>query len=636
MPFDKPPSLEDDMRLSLVHSEIIEFVMTHKLRTFGLYPLLNFIPLLLQKPTLLVVFKARPHVGIASTAWAHTMRAPHGRSKTHVSKSLSDKLDRQIAALLADESTYSRWLVQFDSVKHRDGRSSDIYALGALHLSIAYRTATGSPSEQALDPDATQANFLSRQDFMRLQALVARIHAYQEPPTTPNMPGDRTHLRHIARYWEEARDRGGIDELFTAQSGRVWADPGEAAKAAGSEFDLPTLLAPVFSEIEAIYRDLRGGRPGSFDSFSSSTEAGAPLLWSRHRESLARGDGWRPPTIAFYLQVRAPPIGPEMKPRGFRIVPVATQSMCLDEAAVILEYIKRSKNKRQAKRKTLEFLTSLGVADPAETMLETTEALSKVLLEATSLKHFLGAVEVFNTNTYPAFLSGISTFTKAQPCSRADRFAYGPDFLREPNNIDTAFIKPTLVSGFPYIAIVTKTRSGIDPEDQSEFHTFHYNYIFQTGIIRRWISRRIRSAVETAYLNQVSSVFTKTLLSKTEVIIFEDAKDRRVKWKYRPEQNSLWIDEINNRLELVGQAFPYAIIQIHHISLKEWSESPSKTTFELFGHYFECRFTRNNYYFRKLIDNDPGFMRESKVMDAVDRALKQAKTVWSQRIGHLE
>lgn len=646
----------EDSRVTLIHSEMMEFVMTHKQKSFGLYPMLNLIALLIQKPLLLVVFRNKPHPGIDPADWTHSLRAPAGGTELRTrlnqgptAQTRSQRLDAYVNSLLADEGTYDDWLVEFQPAARRtstDKPPYNIWALGVLYLDIKHKEDTQGQGKKkieygnCIDPDNTQARLLAKADLALVRQLRDSLWGFTTEPEawSENQAPDRSHYRHVARYWQDTRD--GTDKDRQAGKAiffdRTTAAPnGEIAGISAKE--LRQLLKPVFREIDAIYRDLRGGVPGEFQGFSSRSEAGAPLIWSRHREAQARAkDDWRPPTIGFYMQVRAPGLNPKAK-SGYRIIPIATRSMCLDEAAILLQ---RIKNSPAQKAGVLQFLADLGIsekkiADNHDNWLSDKAKLAEVMAEATSLDAYLKGHHQ-HSNTYPAFLSGISTFTNAKPSGKCDRFAYGPEFLEEEGKLDTVFVKPTLVSGFPYISFTTKTRSNISLTDREadqpvSFDTFYYNFIFQAGIVRRWISRRLRSAVEDAYLQAIQEAFAEELQDRCEVVIADGS------WGVRPSID--WISKINKRLDKVSQAFPYALIQISSEGEATSSEldAQEKTMerFFLFGQKFKCERLRNNYYGRKLIDDDKSFMKKEKVYRSIKSAISSAEERWSIMVGKI-
>ncbi len=620
-----------DQRVTLIHAAMHEFVISRKARAYGLYSLLNLTVLLIQKPVLLVVFKKRPEeAGRTSlktdqdSDWLHTLRYP---------SELKKKFDSEIAERLGRPDTFGEWIIPLPKASRLDSPKVDrMYALGVFYLNLGYghderysRDNRYKNAGDRLDPAKTYLEYLNRSDREQISRLYASIAQHQT--RSSHGQKDFSHLRHIARYWVFAREDPKL--LFPKQKPQFES----RVKDIGTE-ELAKILEPLLNEIDAMYTEMRGGKPGKFD-LQTEDESSAPILWSRHRESLASGHGIRPPTIAFFLHLRAPVIpgdnANEDVEHGYRIVPVATPAICLDLAAVLLDYVEqRAKKglraKNAAEREVLGYLAQLGIKKPSSEMMETTNILASAIHEAMKIERFLGQ-QFFHSMTYPAFSSGISTFAPAKACSRCDRVAYGPDFLEEDGGQDTAFVKPTLVSGFPLVSFVTKTRTDIANRTSSDFETFYYNYVFQVGVIRRRASRRIRQAVQQAYLDAIGDALWAELNASFDRF---DSVDEGKTVDVLLTRG--WIERLNRRLDEIAQAMPYAMVQIHRIGTEENIGVSASNLFVIFDTALVINLSENKYYGRKLIENDSDYLKEDRVVRALTRALDSVRQEWAEMV----
>jgi hypothetical protein len=589
-----------DQRVPLIHDAMHSFVVTQvKRRSYALYPLLNLIVLLVQKPLLLVIFKKElgkvSHVPGEDCGWVHSLRYP---------LRLKNKLDARIGEHLADLSnTRERWIIDLSTPRESAAAIDDMYAVGLFYLDLKHKPGKAddplpSRAGDILDADSTDISFLIPGDMRLVVDLFASLRAYE---STSNEDGF-SHLRHVAHYWCVTREKAG--SLFD----RPHDDASRIVKAIEVD-DLERILKPVLDEIDAIYQELRGGTPGDFSD--ASVTGGASILWSRNRDSLKRRTGIRPPTLALYMQLRVPFIeagGGYQPEKGYRIVPIVTEAICKDLAAVLIDYVKNGGSTEAA----LAYLTEMGMANARPELFASSDRLASAMSSAMSIRSFLGR-QYFHSMTYPAFSSGISMFVEARAHSRADLVSYGPTFLKE-RDCDTAFIKPTLISGFPFVTFMTKTRARIGHGDAQDFDTFYYNHTFQMGILRRWMSKRIRTATESAFVEEIVRL-TRTALTRHWFLSLH-------KGTYRLNFAEEWVADLNGELDRLAQALPYARVQVTRAVANARSEQPCGN-FKGTGQCFEVLtkpvyfwFGRNDYYHRKLIDDDLAFVRPQRIQAA--------------------
>ena len=560
------------------------------------------------------------------------------------------RFDAEIGKRLLNPEQHppSEWIIDLPDVP-RQGPLSGVdrlYSLGILYLKTVFDDDRRYPNDprcqmsgQALNLEKSNLEELNPADFAMVGRLVQSVSQYVSVDAFGEP--DCSHLRHIARWWVYTRD----DIDFFPQRDD---DSEEIPQGVGID-DLCDTLKPLLDEIDSIYQELRGGQPGHFDKTTGAPEyCSAPLLWSRHRESKARKTGDRPPTIALFLHVRAPitRVGNEEGPLeyGYRILPIVTESIAKDLAAVILDYKKyKTKNGRgeEATQDIFTYLEELGVANPNRLQIENVEILSSTILDATQPRTFLGK-QFYHSSSYPAFSSGISTFVKAQACSRCDLIAYGPEFLKEPGGFDTAFIKPTLVSGFPFISFVTKTRAdidnstpkledggvkarGVESSAHSLFDAFYYNYTFQTGVIRRRLSTRVRRAVLDTYLKGLAEAFSAELTESAQSL-FQDSDTAQGTYKVSIKPG--WLSRVNSRFDRLAQQLPYAKVVLISLDQYKKNDGSDGTFLEIFQSHYFVRLKQNKYYDRKLIINDGIYLKADRIATTLEKAAREKTREW--------
>jgi hypothetical protein len=257
--------------------------------------------------------------------------------------------------------------------------------------------------------------------------------------------------------------------------------------------------------------------------------------------------------------------------------------------------------------------------------------LASMMAEAMKIESFLRR-RFYHSMTYLSFSSGLAVFADAHPCSRCDRFAYGPDFLAEPDGHDTAFVKATMISGFPFLAFVTKTRAHVRRTDEpARFDSFYYNYTFQMGVIRRWASRRIRIAMAQSYYQEIGRAVEGVLWTHSRPVAGGN--------RYGVSINPVAFDELNDALARVAKAIPFAQVHVE----QSWSTArtrqlkampqagcdPDLQSFWVFNLKFYFWFEPNNYYTRKFINSDWRFLKRRSVQRAIQDAVTRLKSRWS-------
>jgi len=631
-------TLLDLQRETIIREAIIEFTLTRNVKAYGLYSILNLIVLLLQKPVALVVFsesvvKSRQQnaESLGTLPWVHSLRSFSG---------LSDKCDEDIRKRLADPKQDFDWIIEIGDKSADEIKQQQCgITLGILYLDLRFTETETSQSANLrgagarVDIQETKLRLLNPRDMNRVRRVFHSIASYSTSRQNGEM--DFPQLRHLCRYWKQAC---GEVSLFPNVSAGI--------KEAQAGFDIGSLmpvLDPLIEEVDNFYMRIRGGRPGEFTEHPEELSS-APLLWARDREARENQQGRRPPTIAFYLHLKAPhsldESGQELPEAGYRIVPIVTKGIALDLAATVLDYLQNSSASGRAKESEHEvraYLEQLGVSDWSSRQLTNLEDLANGILEATAIENFVGR-QAYHSFTYPAFASGISMFTPAFAASRCDRVAYGPDFLQEPRGRDVAFVKPTNVSGFCLVAFVTKTRADIswdtetsadiswdgsagDAEQtgRAEFDTFYYNYMFQVGVIRRRLSSYIRSAMHRTYLIAVEEIVALHL-DKARVRLTSKGGN-----EYMAHLNKNWLTETNRGLERICQALPFALTR-----LTEHDVSQADAQVNVFGREFGIELRANPFFGRKLIvANDRDYLKPEPVAKAIGRAIEDRARAWT-------
>lgn len=607
-----------DQKITLVHAAIMEFLVTRRPSVYGLYPILNLIALYIQKPVLLVVFKRslikEKLVDGLTVDWVHSLPYP---------LSIKKQFDSTINELLnkASKKDLGKWVIDFSQIETDfSGICDDIPSLGILYFHQVFEDeSTSTLDKRRKDAGSflskeSKLDFLDERDIEEVIDLFSSIVNYRSSEKK-----DQIHLRYLADYWSQV---GGQEEsLFqrAADDKKNKMETGNVLEKTSIE-QIVEILKPVLKEVDAIYREVRGGEPGLFDE-KLPDDAGAPMLWARHRESMEAGRGVRPPTIAFFLQLRAPSADSVVKDHpehGYRIVPVVTKSMCMDTAGMLLDHISRKGDVESVR----EYLRQLEI-DPDEVNLNSVPELADSIYAAMRVENFL-KWQYFHSVTYTAFSSGISTFTQAKAASKCDRIAYGTDFFAE-NGADTAFLKTSLVSGFPFITFMTKTRVKIGKEDEAAFSPFYFTYNFHTGIVWRWASRRIRRSMERAYTDGAGRALEEALIQSSGKV----RKDSRSQFGFHVIILKNWHIALNVQLDRLAQAMPFAKICV---SLEE--ESTDSEYFEFLGYKIYFRLERNKYYNRKLIDNDLLYIKPHKIKNSFEIAIGRAEDIWRAKLGN--
>ncbi|MEQ8694281.1 MAG: hypothetical protein RIC85_03015 [Gammaproteobacteria bacterium] len=620
-------------QVTLIHAALHEFILSRPVAAYGLYPVLNLIMLLIQKPILLVVFDQPIDEadGIRRNTkegfgWLHTFRYP---------KAIREKFNREIEKRLPFSAEDSNWLIklpgQEDSLGGRDPQK--MYGLGVFYIQLEQinahrRESSLSMVEPRLRADSIFLEPLNDEDFGRLTALFSSLRNISPQKKNPN----HTHLRHLSKYWSFARD--GVD-LFPPREKK-----NTVPKVTVTVEEALQILSPVLQEIDLIYRELRGGKAGNFD-ITPDTESAAPLLWARHQEALAAGQGIRPPTLAFFLHLRTPAKSAGSERSGYRIVPIATDSICQDLAEVICDFWRRAARKNQSDRKKARadieaYLTKLEVPNSTTVSLTDNRKLAQSIAEAVKIETFLDD-RLYDSMTYPAFSSGISMFAPAAPASRCDFVAYGPNFLSEGEH-DTAYIKPTLVAGFPFISVVTKTRGDPSNSGSVDFDHFYYNYVFHCGVIRRRVSKRVRQALHRTYLQNITRALRDEAIAskrRFEPVYEAGAPADAAPLGMRVVFKRGFLERVKAKFDKIAQILPYALIEIGPILAP-----PDNSKYEagrgavsMFGGTFWFRLMRNRYYDRKMIINESYFLKEHQVQEALVRGEKAAEEHWREADG---
>ena len=616
------PTKFSDQRIALIHTAIQEFTVTRPPESYGLYPILNLLILLVQKPLLLVVFK-KPLIKVKprfttsdDCGWVHSMPYP---------LMLKEKFDDHICGLLRNvEESRHEWIVDLPEADCEwNGTWDGMHALGLLYMNLVYGPDNRSKVKRDNRPTKagnglskeTNLQFLNEADLNLVKGLFHSITHHESPEGSGRFPD----LHNIDHYWQLTRSMKGslFDVPQEEQNPNVTTLAPE---------ELTESLKPLFQEIDSIYRELRGGTPGNLD-LDTRAKGGTSLLWARHRESKEKGNGPRPLTIAFYIQVRAPVItnsqDKDAEPeQGYRIIPVVTKSMCEDIAAILIEHRKSRDNAPDV----LAYLEQLGMDDPDDSLLDDPGRLAGRIFNTLKAETFL-QWQYYHSMTYPAFASGTSMFSWVRPCSRCDRIACGPDFLKEEGGQDAVFMKPILISGFPYLTVLTRTRAPIGKDGPPTFSTFYFNYLFHIGIIRRWISRRLRGAMMNTYLQALEEVVLDTF-KKGSVV--PDEKERT----YAVEIEEDWFDELDNGMDRVAQTMPYAKVKIT-LNAKEASKhirskDLDNNMFSILNQDIFFWMERNEYFHRKLIDNDLAYINNRKIKKTFEGAVNQLNDDWSR------
>ena len=644
---------------ALVHSSLHEFVMSHRPGDTGLYPLLNHIILTVQRPVLLVVFK-RPVAEVIKNpnlrnGWVHSFPYPN---------TLREKLDKEIERRLKmPKASRALWIfevegIECDRIRPENNLTAEMYGIGILYLHIGFRKeGSAGLAFGASQRDEPLLEPLQKSDRRFVSGLFESIQKHE----ANSIPSYKLHFHHISHYWVHARDSEkrsvkrsvfDIDHKVSKDSTTDLID----------ENDVQRFLRPVFQEIDAIYRELRGGEPGKYEAydkeikqmrrFNTRTEAGVSMLFSRHREAQSSEEGGiRSPTIAFFLKLRLP-----MKNRrkgtkeGFRIVPIVTRAMAQDLAAVLVDYRNRQlvKNSERTNGRKLNekfdkefrnYLLQMNAEVPPEKYTDD-EAISERIFEGLQVTNFLKD-QAHHSITFPAFSSGLMTFLPAKSCSIVDRYAIGPStFLLDEK--DAAFIKPIFVSGSAVAAVMTKSRTDLSRGKKQNFDACYYNYSFYRAVIGRLLSRRIRRAMSEAYLRDVSSVvFDKLTTEGYGLELKVDQKGKKTVFF----DDSMWSESVNVSLRQLAQVFPFAKIILTFNDEEAFAGSA-----EMGGFRFDLQnlgairsgepvpdvpnlffyIANNDYYSRKLVAADERFLGLRAVKSTLINALGAARHYWRQ------
>ena len=617
-----------DQRVTFIHQALHEFVLTRTPSQTGLYPLLSLLVLLIQKPLLLVLF-TKPlrdvdPVHSDECGWVHSLRFP---------ESLKSAFDQRIAELLLDrEDTGKAWI--FDPMKevpekerHELKEAENIHAVGVFYLNINSGPRSSPQVDDKREPGAGQGltikstiETLCSADQKLIRALFSSIANHTHKDRRP-------HLHDIVNFSQQAVAACGA--LFSRSSEVQEHSPQYPGRDIQdlTPVQLATMLQPIEKEIDQIYRDLRGGEADiTDDDFDPSKDAGAKLLWSRYRQAKKAGHGIRPPTIAFYMQVRSPlleNVSNERPERGYRIVPIVTRTIARDLAFTLKDNLGRT----QTADDVLNYLREIGVPEPTLDLVLEVDKLAEAIYKASSIESYLSE-QYYHSFTYLAFSSGIATFTPAMPASRCDRVAYGPDFLAEIDDVqnerDTAFTKVVTISGFPFIGIVTKTRASIERKAKPEFGPYYFNIQFHLGIIRRWVSRRLRSSVERAYITRVeASIIAGLTPPGMKIRTVNAGANEKV---YLPQD---WCERLNRMLDEAAQAMPYARIKLAFKGAKmDIPEHYQEIVLKDLTIFFWRE--RNSYFSRKLIDSDLNYLKAYKLEQCMKSALTAVEVLWSK------
>ena len=561
--FDDPKD-QRKIRIALIHSAIMEFITTNAPDRGQIFPILNRILLLVQKPLVFVLFRGDGKRN-------HTILFP---------AALRVKVNEFIDRNLTDSEG---WIIPI----------GDSHQLGVLHVGFEFiRPFEDTRADRVgrIDTKRTSVSKLSHEDFNLISELFDSLNSQSD-----QMRG--FFLREWIAFEDVAAEQA--PEYLT----RVL--PQKSLKPE----DVEVVLRPIWREVDLLYREFRGGQPGDFSA--NSPPPGAPVLWRRRFQNADGGP--RPPTIAFYAKLRSP--------NGyFSTVPIITRAQCDDEAAMLFYY------GQERRDDILEYLHQLNISkkDAREALAkalvkDSWKPLSDVILAACGMASMLARSEKSRrySSTYPAFQSGISTFVDAKANTIRDRFCYGPDFLAEQNRgeptNDTAFHKPTMVAGYPLFVCTTKTRTGCGLEDIVDFDSFYYNYSFQMGVVTKRLSRRLRRVCENTYLDQVAAIWRHALVewaSTSPNCIGEIASRLKLANNpqaeladdydsFRPTGVNEMIASLNLDFERLASILPYGKVKIGWHGFDE----PTQNSVKAFDVWFNFWIFRNEYFEpRTLID----------------------------------
>ncbi len=622
-------------KIPLAHNAIQEFVMTRTPKHNGIYPILNLIVLLIQKPVLLVVFtepiaqikKDLSNKKSKSRGWVHSLQ-------TH--KRLKSRFDEIIAKQLSDDKKDDDWLIKIP-VSDENDELTEKELLGIFYLHAEYISEDNEDNlnpSVSLDIEETDISSLSRLDLKLIRSLILSITQHSS-----ERQNHALHLNHLVNYWE-------------TKSTSYWPSEGKGIpKQFGTKQKVPDVditidnveanLAPIIQEVEYTYRELRGGEPGDY-SLKTRDDAGAPLIWSRQRELKRKLDAKipvinipSPPTIAFFMQVRMPSKSLNKNQQSYKIVPIVPPSQCKDIAAALIIGIENNED-YDAEKHAIEYLDQIGVTG-SKTLVEShsIDDIANAMHEALNIKKFLKE-KGEHSITYPTFISGLATFLESRPCSRTDRVLFGSNALNEQkekdDEPDMCFIKPTSISGFPFVALATKTSTKNGKNDTVPFDQWYYNYTFHLGIIRRWVSRRLRFASEKSYLDAITRE-TKESLKEHAKRIDIDSKH------YEIVVNEIWYDDVSARFKAITQTLPFALVRVElnmavakraqEQSLEGYDFIPDSQSFMISDLVFYFTVQQNPYFSRKLVKNDRYFIKPHKIKRAIQEGYNQANHHWS-------
>lgn len=629
---------------NLVHSALYEWVTTRSPRNYGVNPLLNLLTLYIQKPLLFVYFN-RPVGRIESIrsddcGWYHSFQYP---------QYLRECLDYQVRCLLSTPAKNGDWIVEPPLWGGRVA-SEEFAQFGVLRLQLKYKD---SPMGGGLAISTTSiAEPLSADDFAKVKFLFDDISSFDSWKGS-----QKAHARHLTKYIYQGLKIG--NSPFHPPIGGAYGSDKHSKRLPLSTQTVSGIsksLRPICRIIDNVYKDIRGGVPGDYD-ISTTVDSGASLIWSRHRESQVKRHGsieHRPPNLSFFMQIRAPSIREHDEShgkteKGYRIVPIVTEAMLKDMAALFSHHYKRGYIKSED---LMDYLVKLGVeelpgSEDLDGRLETSTGIIELLQEATDISEFVGD-KYYHSFTYPAFSSGLASLVPCDPCSRCDVFCNGPEYLSEPNGLDTAFVVPIYVSRFVSVVVVSKTRIDLKRNSPSTFETFEYNYIFMQGIIKQRIERRIRSDMLRAYLLAVedaivdsacSGIDPETGLESVSKAEFDwvaldgrkiDSSDspEEVRSELNVELDRFWWKRANNALRKLAELMPFAQITILEDSGRFDSHHKLKTLV-LVEHRYYVSLRQNPYYTRKVLVSDTDHLRDSDIDDLLNRVELRLRLQWT-------
>lgn len=609
----------------LIHADIHEYVLTRRPLMYGLHPLLNELSLLLQKPLLFVVF-TKPLDQIDKTEYSDSCGWEHSFSRP---KELRERFNKKVIGFLENlDKNKNSWVLDTGKADIEVGEETrDVYALGIfyLHLVLEDGVATSMGSDERKN---CGKELSAKSDFVELQPEdLSQVQTlFREITRRRDEKGTRSHKRRINTYLSACVDQS--HSIFSSKENKDY-NPDQIG--AGLKIDADALvhfLKPILQGVDDIYRDLRGGTPGDYD-LDTSVNSGSPVIWGRHRESLGEKTGIRPPNISFYLYLRAP----KDSEHYYRITPLVTESMCKDHAGVFFRLLQAGTATR---KELITYLLQLGVERPTPEMFETQAMLADTLKEATKLENYLGDT-AFNSLAFPAFASSFAMFLRSRPISKCDRMAYGPDFLAEEGGNDTAFIIPTLVSGFPFIAISTKSRIplGRGPDVYPNFDTFEYNRIFLQGVARHRAIRQLRAVVKKAYLTGLKDAIVRNLYSfnsENEVYSFS------YRAPYNPREAGIayevviapgWDLRINRDFDLLAQAIPFGRVKLELLEAAPPVGTADGRTIRFVDHYLIISISQNPYFKHKLINDDGMFLKMKDINQVFEEAFTELDKIWT-------